>query len=93
MLGTVFGEWLQDNYKDAIIALGDGNLEGDYCSSYAGYYGATKMNGKLWLEGDCGLSSMQAIAKAIGLEVKSCYNNRKRETEGFYVTEAMKEVA
>lgn len=85
MLGTVLGDWLIDNYRDRILALGDGNLEGEYNSSYGGFYGAIKMNGKLWLDGACGRSSMEDIARAIGLEVSAKWSERKKFIEYFII--------
>lgn len=88
MVGTVFGEWLQENYQAELKQLAVmpvGKLEN---AGYAakdifkidGMYGynvrfneETKEFGKVTLDGACGLESMLKIAEAIGLEVEREY--------------------
>ena len=89
MLGTVFAYWLWANYKEKIIEKikPDGEPNGFY-----GYY---NRNGVQNIDGACGLDCMKAIAKEIGLEVKSLWSERKKETTHFIITEkqlAMKKI-
>lgn len=75
MLGTVFAEWLWDNYKDKIIATCDTAKRTGPCS-FDGYYGFSESQvtpGHYYLEGACGFECMERIAKAIGLQIKKFY--------------------
>lgn len=88
MIGKAFGEWLQVNYMDKIIATlkpyvyGNGeNLQGEHYGFF--YHFDTK---KYWLDGACGLSSMQKIAKDIGLYIET-HCNRKGHVTHYVVGE------
>lgn len=82
MVGTVFGKWLAANYLPKIIAKCKTSEEG-------GFYGLHKnaTAEKYWLDGACGLNCMTTIAKEIGLDVRSIWNERKKTTTHFIVTE------
>lgn len=80
MIGTVFGEWLQENYLVRIITRCKPSEEG-------GFYGLHKYENKYYLDGACGLECMKAIAKEIGLEVKSIWNSRRKTTTHFIIVD------
>ena len=95
MIGTVFGEWLQDVYQ-AELKAHVATLDQVECGyAVAGYkrieklYGLTiKPNGTVTLDGACGIDSMIRIAEAIGLEVQREYKKTGRnrgETLGWLV--------
>lgn len=83
MVGTVFGEWLEENYQEQLLSL---NPEVNNMCGYRKLH-FVGQRVKVSLDGGCGIESMIRIAKAIGLEVETMYNSRKRENEGFYVSE------
>jgi hypothetical protein len=76
MVGTVFGEWLMTVHADKLTTLDPGK-----------FYGLTvRDDGTVRLDGACGLSSMRAIADAIGVTVKATLD-RKGNYTGFMVGE------
>lgn len=104
MIGTVFGEWLADYYQADLLALVKDLMRNpeafeDCGYSVSGYikfkdlYGMTynTKNGRVDLDGACGINSMQAIARAIGLEVQ-WEGNRKGQTTGYYVAREVAEL-
>lgn len=95
MMGTVFGEWLQENYQNELQNI---KARAHYISDENGtqanprpdsFYGMRwKSDNTVSLDGDCGIESMIKIAEAIGLEVERNYINkgkRRGETVGWYV--------
>lgn len=96
MVGTVVGQWLQDNFQDRLqhlMTMGPkGYAELEECGySVPGWkkrkdlYGLTfDPKGKARLDGGCGLESMLRIAEAIGLNL-SRDTNRQGHTRGFFV--------
>lgn len=84
MQGTVFANWLWDNYRDRIIKTCrpiDYDQE-DYREQYHNAdYGFFTKGGKFWLDGGCGMSSITSIAKKIGLKVRTHWNERKKCTD------------
>ena len=95
MQGTVFGDWLSDVFQADLLKLFSTMPNVDCGYGVAGYkkieslYGLTLApNGKVSCNGACGLSSMIAIAEAIGLEIEMEYDLRPRGKQGllgFYV--------
>jgi hypothetical protein len=58
MRGTVFGDWLADEYQEQLKVLDP-----------AKFYGLNNSEGVVTIHGDCGYRSVREIAEAIGLEV------------------------
>lgn len=98
MIGTVFGDWLEDYYQAELMtkikelmtnpdAFEDCGYAVKGYLKFPGLYGMTynTNTGKVALDGACGISSMIAIAEALGLEVQ-WEGNRKGHTIGYYVT-------
>lgn len=90
LLGTCFGEWLQDTYQDELQALPVALVDAWY--SVRGWTRAMGLNGltyspegKAVLVGGCGLSSMIRIAERLGLHVRKDLDRKGREL-GFTVT-------
>lgn len=101
MLGTVFGDWLADYYQDALRQYVESHKAElvDCGYSVAGYkklpdlYGMTVApSGVVQLDGGCGINSMEAIARALGLEVQ-WEGNKKGHTIGYHVSREVKEAA
>lgn len=92
MTGTVFAKWLQDVYQSELVDLVK-TIPMIECGYHVkGFlkneklYGLTVTpKGDIQLNGACGMSSMETIAHAIGLDVERTWN-RKGHTTGFYVT-------
>lgn len=86
MTGTVFGKWLQTYHQDALKALVSGAVP--YVGAHrkhATLYGLFfKEDGTAYCDGACGMSSMESIAKAIGLTVRRA-GNKRGQTIGFHV--------
>lgn len=76
MLGTVFGKWLWLNFADPILAL----------PNPQGYYGLYFAGEHKYIDGACGLECMIKIAKAVGLDVHSHWNERTKSTVCFIIT-------
>ena len=97
MLGTVFGDWLQDVYQKELVAHVANLVQTDCgyavagCKKVDGLCGLTiNPNGTITLDGACGLKSMIRIAEAIGLDVQCEYQKTGRNrgaTLGYYVAE------
>lgn len=98
MIGTVFGDWLEDVYQSELLAkvqelMSNPDAFEDCGYSVKGYikfsglYGMTynTNNGKVSLDGACGISSVIQIAEALGLQVQ-WEGNKKGHTVGYYVT-------
>ena len=93
MIGTVFGEFLNDVYQERLVKLFSERVTGDYGNTDAGrkcipeLYGITlNPQGKAHCDGGCGINSMQRIAEAIGLNVQ-WIGNKKGHTIGYIVSE------
>lgn len=93
MVGTVFGQFLNDVYQDRLIELFTYGGDVDAGYSVPGYrvlpslYGVTlNPKGIARCDGACGIESMRKIAGAIGLGVETTYNKRGH-TDGFMVWE------
>jgi hypothetical protein len=98
MTGSAFGEWLQTTFQDRLTAISNrahmvwtdkGNGEPwKHVSSERGLYGMSfyTHDGRVVLDGACGLSSMERIAEAIGLSVKHTVN-ASGHTTGFIITD------
>lgn len=80
MRGTVFAEWLEKEFQSRLVKIGSRmsyqrHKNGDTRRNEAGnnLYGGTFDRGKrhVALDGGCGFSSIQRIAEAIGLTVRS----------------------
>ena len=95
MIGTVFGDWLQDTYQSRLLDLvkelmKEPDLFSDYGSTgwiqFKYLYGMTYRpnTGKVSLDGACGIESMRRIAEALGLELQ-WEGNRKGHTIGYFV--------
>lgn len=96
MIGTVLADWLQANYLDRIKQYCN-PVDYDNPCRERGYrsnedYGFFTKGGKFWLDGGCGRSSIEAIAKKSGLKISSHWNKRKKITDYFTVEEILTEV-
>lgn len=95
MIGTVFGEWLQENYQEKLQEIKarshyitDENGTGSNPRFDSLYGMSWKTDNTVSLDGACGIESMIRIAEAIGLEVERDYikkGKRRGETVGWYV--------
>jgi len=74
MQGTSFALWLMATYPDRLASM---NREG--------FYGIREYQGKIHLDGACGLSSMKRIAEAIGLTLDETYT--RNGLQGIHVTD------
>lgn len=86
LTGTVFGAWLADNAQTQLLAIADRahavfSVADGYRSGVGDLYGMTYFpeQGRVSLNGACGLDSMVKIARAIGADVT-------RTTTGWLVT-------
>lgn len=84
MTGTVFAEWMQDNYQSELLAIADkayyvyDSKTLSHNPLHQTYYGMTKHIHKNFvsLDGACGLECMLIIAQAIGLDVQRQVNSK-----------------
>lgn len=95
MIGTVFGQWLQENYQEKLQAIKacahyitdeNGTVSNPRSDSLYGV--RWKTDNTVSLDGACGIESMIRIAETIGLEVERDYikkGQRRGETVGWYV--------
>jgi hypothetical protein len=104
MIGTVVGDWLEAEHQAELVELvkglelepyGDGKtgirvVVRDSDFSFSGFF--VNPNGSVTLDGGCGLSAMQSIARAIGLDMQ-WEGNKKGHTLGYFVSPAMAEAA
>lgn len=78
MVGTVVADYLEEVFQERLVAAG---------SAVTNLYGARRnAEGKVFIDGACGLESVRKIAEAIGVNITSNYNKRKQATEGFFVS-------
>jgi len=98
MVGTVFGNWLAAEHQETLKAWATTQERKDCDYGIAGYkslpawYGLTiNPQGKITLDGACGIDCMVCIAEAIGLEVQRDYVAKGRnrgQTTGWFVCKA-----
>ncbi|MGH9917090.1 MAG: hypothetical protein ACRD63_17615 [Pyrinomonadaceae bacterium] len=98
MVGTVFGQWLEDVYQSRLVELAQADRFAARYTKSAGYQSTNEMSSRLYggcfhqdenrvsLDGACGLETMVRIAEQIGISVSRTYN-RKGHTTGFMITE------
>ena len=93
MVGTVFGEFLNDQYPAALQSLFTHGADVDAGYRVPGYrklpslYGVTLSPKNIaHCDGGCGIQSMLSIAEQIGLGVERTYNKKGR-VDGFMVWE------
>ena len=98
--GTSFGEWLEATYQGRLQAIAARAYSSwsksggwaDTANHQGGdLYGMTHEtdSGAVTLDGACGFSSMEKIARAIGLDLERTYvatGKRRGETTGYIVT-------
>ena len=96
MVGTVFGDWLQDRYQDRLREISPEayyvyNVENEgqeLTTNRDGLYGMYRYeDGSVRLDGGCGLEAMRQIAIALGLELQRTHD-RRGNTTGWVVTDA-----
>ena len=95
MLGTSFGEWLTETYQNALHEIGDRAYVTYYDQDTDpnrynddGLYGMYRYaDGRISLDGACGIESMLKIAKALGIGVHATWD-RKGHTTGYIITGA-----
>ena len=104
MTGTVFGDWLESEYQQELRELVSTLELQPYGSTGTGtrvvkeslnpsFYGLfVRADGSVYLDGGCGISSMQRIANAIGFDIQ-WIGNRKGHTIGYTLTQRMREAA
>ena len=95
MIGSVLGDWLEDRFQEELRALVADLPKQKYGgTSYMQiseeinpkYYGLTiSPDGKVCLDGACGVSSMQQIGRALGLKFQ-WLGNRKGHTTGYFIS-------
>ena len=95
MIGSVLGDWLEDRFQDELRALVADLPKQKYGgTSYMQiseeinpkYYGLTiSPDGTVCLDGACGVSSMQRIGEALGLNFQ-WLGNRKGHTTGYFIS-------
>ena len=95
MIGTVFGDWLECEYQDELrqlvatlpqIPYGTTKRKQISEDINPSFYGLTiREDGSVSLDGACGISSMQRIARALGFEIQ-WEGNRKGHTVGYFVS-------
>ena len=95
MIGSVLGDWMEDRFQDELRALVADLPKQKYGgTSYMQiseeinpkYYGLTiSPDGKVCLDGACGVSSMQQIGRALGLKFQ-WLGNRKGHTTGYFIS-------
>lgn len=95
MIGTVLGEWLEEVFQSELRSLVADLPKVKYGStSYQQiseeidpkFYGLTiSPEGKVCLDGACGISSMQRIGRALGLNFQ-WLGNKKGHTTGYFVS-------
>lgn len=85
MAGTVLGDYLQDVAQDRLRALRDTVTLREYggtgwtCGADHALYGLTwAPDGRACLDGGCGLSSMERIATAVGIDLSPVYDRSTR---------------
>lgn len=90
MTGTVLADWLEDVHQDALQAIAD-QAAYDYRTKVrndGGLYGMhVGGSGRVHVDGACGMSSVERIAKAIGVRISHRVGPRGR-TLGFLATPA-----
>lgn len=94
MVGTVLADWLTDVHQDALRALGRGRAyyfadTGRYVTNQSpdALYGMTwHSDGRVRLEGACGVESVRRIAEAAGVVLRSL-PSKHGETAGWLVVE------
>jgi hypothetical protein len=95
MIGSVLGDWLEDRFQDELRALVADLPKQKYGgTSYMQiseeinpkYYGLTiSPDGTVCLDGACGVSSMQQIGRALGLNFQ-WLGNKKGHTTGYFIS-------
>lgn len=95
MIGTVLGEWFEEQYQPELLALVEKNT--DKLEAYSigiqdwqkvqGLYGMTysTTSGRVMMDGGCGVESMIRIIEACGFEIEKSYDKRKGNLRAFYV--------
>lgn len=93
MVGTVFGEWLQETHQPELVELAarEGWEDPEATRKQVkGFYGAFAYpDGRIVLDGGCGIESMMRIARALGLEIERTYVPKGRnrgDTTGWLVS-------
>lgn len=82
MTGTVFADWLADVYQSELIGISDqahARYESDGRHPYnEGLYGMTfdAVANRVTIDGACGMSSIERIARALGLTIQHVVNRR-----------------
>ena len=95
MLATSFGAWLTETYQNALHEIGDRAYVTYYDQDTDpnrynddGLYGMYRYaDGRISLDGACGIESMLKIAKALGIGVHATWD-RKGHTTGYIITGA-----
>ena len=84
MKGTCLGDWLKINYEDRLKKLCSSDFYGlKFITVTNGKHISQKLYSpgcKVSLDGSCGWSSMESIAKAIGLEIVQTYSSPQAQT-------------
>lgn len=75
MVGTCLAQWLVEYYQDELKAAEITNL-----------YGVREWQGKITVDGACGVSSVIRIINAIGFDVQEVYNKKKGGIDSFIIT-------
>lgn len=100
MVGTCIGQWLMSAYAERLLQI-QGNADTVVSEKFGRiknpgdnrFYGMThyQKDGRVYLDGACGLDCMIRIAAAIGVRITSNYNRRANRgrgaTEGYFVTD------
>jgi hypothetical protein len=88
MLGTVMGDWFAAEHQAELVTLADGLKPKKYgaaSKSYPDYYGLyADSKGSLYIDGACGLECVNAIIRACGYKIETCFSKRGW-TEAFLI--------
>jgi hypothetical protein len=89
MVGTVVGDWFTEVHQEALAALIESHkdelVDCGYCVEgylkIPAFYGLTvSPDGKISLDGACGINCMESVMKACGFEVEHVVNNEGHVT-------------
>lgn len=77
MIGTVVGDWLEENFQDRLLALkNNSDLNGPF------YYNPE--TNRVSIDGGHGIDAVIKLAERIGVSLSRNYNRRTDRTDGFF---------
>jgi hypothetical protein len=104
MQGTCLGDWIEAQFQEELKTLTPSHFEdGDGKGRRLGFYGLFMSKEKhgpvskwesgatVHVDGGCGVSSMEAILKALGYWLRYLPSEGSRKDSGLYILERVKE--